>query len=531
METQSRPSTGTPGPETPFQIVVLGDFSGRGGQPHGEASQPLARRRPIHVHRENLDGVMARLGVQCEASIGDQENHVVALRFQRLGDFHPNHLFATTPIFARLKQLHEKLQSPANFEKAAEEVRSWGLLEKGERRDEPKARSASKQPAADPIPPRHHPSANLLDTAIDQTEEDVTASPPRAGTSALVAKSASQPARLPDELAEIVRRAVEPYRIEKADPDQADLLGCVEAVASQLMRSILHDPRFQALEAAWRGLDFLLRRLSTGPKLKVFLIDVSLAELAADFGAANDLESSSLHRLLVDETVGTLGAAPWGAIVGNFTFDAESLDLLLAGCVARIAARAGAPFLAAGSPALIGCTSRPMTADPEDWQSALPDRVRAAWNKLRAMREASYLGLALPRFLLRMPYGAETSPIESFSFEELPDPAEHESYLWGNPAFACAFLLGQAFDDGGWRPTLRDVAEIDDLPAYGYEYDGEYRLQPCTETLLSQRAANRILDEGIMPLLGVKGQGAARLAAWRSVAAGEPRFLGRWFGE
>ena len=125
----------------------------------------------------------------------------------------------------------------------------------------------------------------------------------------------------------------------------------------------------------------------------------------------------------------------------------------------------------------------------------------------------------MPRFLLRMPYGPESSPLERLPFHELPDPAEHEAYLWGNGGLAYAALLGRAFHENGWRMQLPAGAVLDDLPIVGVERDGEYRLQPCAEILLSRRAAERILSAGLMPLLTVKGTGTVQLAAWQSVAA------------
>jgi len=492
----------------PFRILVLGDFRGQRAPVGGDVGANLARRRPIAVDRDSLDDVMARLGVRCDAAIGDDEGHVVSLAFHRLDDFHPDHLFATTPLFQRLKQLREKLQSPATYEKAAAEVRAWGLLEK---RPEPDAASSAPPPIAEP--PTGGSDAGLLDQVLEQT-----------GPSPV---SAREP-QLPPGLSELVRRAVEPYRLAKPDPERADLIRCVDAVAGQLMRSVLHDPRFQALESAWRGLAFLVRRLATGAKLRVFVLDVSRDELAADLGDAGKIESSAIYKLLVEQTVATPGADRWSAIAANYTFDAAAVDLLLAGCLAIVAARAGAGLVAGAEPGLIGCDSLAATPDPDDWRSELPPKVSETWKGIRALPQAPHLALVLPRFLLRAPYGPGTSPLESFDFDELPDPGAHEDFLWGNPSFACAMLLGQAFRDRGWKMRPEHAMTIDDLPVFGYDDEGEYRLKPCAEVLLSERAAERVLDAGLLPLLTVKGTGTARLAAWRSAHKDGVALAGPW---
>jgi type VI secretion system protein ImpC len=319
---------------------------------------------------------------------------------------------------------------------------------------------------------------------------------------------------------ELVRRAAEPYRLAKPHPERDDLIACVDAVAGRLMRLILHAPEFQTLEAAWRGLHLLVRRLASGASLKIFLIDVSQAELAADFGMAAQLESSGLYRTLVEPAAGTPGGRPWGLLIGNYTFGRTAVDLLLAGCLARIAARAGTVFLAAASPQLVGCDSLAARPDPDDWAGQLPVKIGEAWDRVRGLPEAAHLGLLIPRFLARLPYGPATRPIESFQFEELPDPAEHGALLWANPGFAAAVLAGQAFLRSGWDLRLETATELEDLPLYFYQSRGEEHLQPCAETLLSYRAAERILETGLMPLLSVQDTSTVRLARWQSVARG-----------
>lgn len=136
--------------------------------------------------------------------------------------------------------------------------------------------------------------------------------------------------------------------------------------------------------------------------------------------------------------------------------------------------------------------------------------------------------MALPRFLLRLPYGKKTDPIESFDFEEMPEAPAHEDYLWGNPAFAWAVLLAQSFREYGWemRPGLH--AQIDGLPLHVYEHDGESELKPCAEALLTEEAAAHVLDNGPMPLVSLKGRDAAQLVRFQSIAEPLRSLAGRW---
>src|SRR5262249_55069716 len=155
----------------------------------------------------------------------------------------------------------------------------------------------------------------------------------------------------------------------------------------------------------------------------------------ADLMKAQDLTTTGAYRLLVEQTVGTPGAQPWAVLAGHYTFGATLEDVELLGRLALIAQRTGAPFIAAGSPTLVGTQSFGKASDPAAWKD-FDDDTGQIGDALRGLGDARYLGLALPRFLLRLPYGKDTDPIEGFDFEELPETDAHEAYLWGNPAIA-----------------------------------------------------------------------------------------------
>jgi type VI secretion system protein ImpC len=294
------------------------------------------------------------------------------------------------------------------------------------------------------------------------------------------------------------------------------------------MRALLHAPDFQAMEAAWRAVFLLVRRLDTGTQLKVYLIDISKPELAADLDRSEDTGSSGISRQLVDQSTGTPGGEPWALIVGNYTFGPTQADAEILARLAKIASRAKAPFIAAASPLAVGCESFAGTPYPEDWTWKAKADDREAWAALRVMPDAAYLGLALPRFALRLPYGASTDPVESFNFEEMTDSPVHEDYLWGNPAFACALLLAQSFSDSGWEMRPGEHSEIDRLPLHVYTQDGGSELKSCAEALVTERAAEKILEAGLMPLVWLKSQDTVRLLRFQSVAKPLRALAGRW---
>ena len=253
----------------------------------------------------------------------------------------------------------------------------------------------------------------------------------------------------------------------ETDPAQTAALGL-------RMRALLHDPRFQAVEAAWRGLDFVMRSASGDDSgVRIHIAQLPKAE------AARDLPDARMQALL--------SARKWRAVIGLYTFGPDAADFEFLGRMARLGAHIGAPFIAEGS------------ADMGD-----------RWAELRAIPEASYLGLALPRFLLRLPYGARTSAIESFPFEEMPDAPVHAHYLWGNPALAFLTLL-----------TAGGALSLEGLPVHTYEHEGELRMTPCSEIWMTETQILSLIDLGMMPLVSFRDSDRVRLAGFRAINGGE----------
>ena len=482
----------------PFRILVLGDFSGRRNR---GVVEPLGNRRPISVDRDNLEEVFARLEPRLLLPIAGKDGNPVPAGFRRLEDFHPDSIYERVSAFSGLRQLRDSLSDPASFGAAAEEIRSWNR-----EKAKPKGEESQEAPK----------SASGGDDVVGD----------------LLAAHANRPraAGFPGskEWDSFLNRIVEPHLAPGDDPQQTALVATVDQTISVWMREVLHYEDFQALEAAWRGLDFLLRRLETDSELQVFLLDLSKEELSADLRSAEDLRATATHRLLVEETVETLGGEPWALFAGNYTFEATVADAALLSRFGKIARAANAPFLAAASSRLLGCESLSETPDPENWNLGDDSGSGEIWEAVRGLPESSFLGLALPRFLLRLPYGRETDPTETFSFEELSTGARHEEYLWGNPAFLCADLIGRSFSENGWMLRLGAFRDVEGLPLHVFQKEGEAQIKPCAETLLTDQAAERILERGLMPILSARGRDTVRLARFQSLRSPSGALLGRW---
>jgi len=299
-----------------------------------------------------------------------------------------------------------------------------------------------------------------------------------------------------------------------------------EQAMTSLMRRVLHSPKVRAIERAWRGVDFLLKRMEADGTLSLHLLDIGTDELRESLSGS--LDKSPLHKLLVEETIGTPGGQPFAAVAMLHEFDDSREDAELLGRLVRVAVQAGTPVIGGATAAHVGCTSLIDTPDPDDWTRG-PDREgQAAWTALRALPEAHYAALALPRLLLRQPYGKKTGTIDAFELEELSSPAKHEEFLWGSPALGPLLLLGQGFLEDGWRLRPGAVSEIPDMPLPMYAEDGETRLMPPSEIVLTVRAAQKLGNAGLIPLLSLRESDAVRVGIFQSIAEPPAPLAGRW---
>jgi len=417
--------------DTPFRILVLGDFSGRANR---GLTTGLAGQRPVLVDLDNFEEVMA--GMQTSLRLPGGK-----LRFRELDDFHPDHIHRNAEIFQKL----------------------------GELRYVPPGAAASATPAPS--------NPGLLDSILELADDSGTPSIEEAG-----------------DLSAFIRKAMAPHLEAKPDAGKQEWAARVQAVASEQMKAMLHHPAFQALEAAWRAAWMLVQAL--GDDVKVYLLDASMDELLSD--------TAALEKIL------TGPREPWALVVGNFVFGQSEEDVRRLQLFGRMTRAAGAPFLA----------------------EALPPSGEAApehWQQLRKSSVATWIGLAVPRFLLRLPYGKKTSPVETFPFEEMAGSV-HADYLWGNPAFCCAYLIGQSFREEGWdlRPGMH--RQVEGLPLHVYQEGGERVNKPCAEILLSEKDAQFILECGYMPLASMKDQDSVLLVRFQSIAEPLAALGGRWSG-
>lgn len=497
-----------PQPETPFRIALLGDWSGRANRKLLASPAELAEWRPLLIDRDNLDQIMARLGVKLHLPVTGENNLSLTISFRELDDFHPDRIYRRLDLFERLRQLRDRLQNPKSFAAAAAEVRSLLNLEKSHSQD------TSEEPLHEPQDAMTGSPGGLLDQILDQSKSADS-------------KTDRGLPRISAEISALAREAVAPYVVPGPDAQEEELIAAVDRAIGNEMAAILHNSEFQALEAAWRAVYLLVSRLDTGENLKLYLLDISRAELEADLMAVEDLRQTALYKLLVEKTVGTPGGIPWAVVAANYYFDITQADAQLLKRIGEISRAAGAPFVSGATARLIGCESLADSPNPDDWNLEDSDGL-TVFRELKGLPIARYLGLTLPRFLLRLPYGKETDPVESFEFEEQPENEKprHEWYVWGNSSFAAAYLFAEAFAHSGWHLNPGDFQEIEGLPLHIFTRDGVKEIKPCAEALMTTRAAEEIIDQGLMPLISLKDTDVVRLGMFQSLA--KSRLAGPW---
>ena len=309
-----------------------------------------------------------------------------------------------------------------------------------------------------------------------------------------------------------------------------DVIGTIKALIAEIdsklteqVNLIMHSERFQQLESAWRGLSYLVNNTETDEMLKIRVLNISKKDLGKTLkkyrGVAWD--QSPIFKRVYEQEYGQLGGEPYGCLVGDYYFDHTPGDVELLGQIAQTAAAAHAPFLAAAAPSLMGMDSWQELANPRDLTKIFSAPDYAAWRSLRDSEDAKYIGLAMPRFLARLPYGAKTNPVEEFEFEEETGGGDHSKYTWTNAAYAMATNITRSFKAFGWCTSIRGVESggaVEGLPVHTFPSDdGGVDMKCPTEIAISDRREMELATSGMMPLVHRKNTDVAAFIGAQSL--------------
>lgn len=439
-----------------LRLLVVGDFSGQ------------ATGKLIRIDRDNLDETLRAFSPRVEIAFGNGQFADTEFVFHSLADFEPDSLYLKSDLFAPLRDTsgHALYTEP-----------------------EEEGRSAQLKPTPEQIAKLTSPGG-LLDAILEK------------GSVAANGGGAAAPSpKKIDDLESMVKRIVAPYAIPAESAESQRAAAERTKTLSLLLTHILHDETFQALEAAWRGLDMLVRGLDTDSLIHLYILDITKEKLTADLKQTADIRDTAVYESLPGR---------WGLIAANLSFDREVItDVEALERISALAQALGAPLIA-------------------EWLTSREEstKAEAAWQALRRTPAAQYVALALPRFLLRLPYGKDTAPVDGFEFEEMKGEPAHREYLWGNPAFACALALGRLYEQQNSLAPIPAYLRLSGLPMHIVDVAGTKQARPCTEVLLSDNDCHALLEEGVLPVAAVKGTDSIVFPRIRSIAQGSGQLAG-----
>ena len=467
----------TDGDGSPFAILALAPW-------RGSASAPgrLDTRPAIRLDVESFDNAFARMAprVVIEGYGEGGANHV--LEPKSLDDLHPDALLRDVPALRSLVSLLTVARDPKTFREIVPTTRPQGPAPVAENDAATLSRLLGRAPEGGTV------MAGAAESAVDR----------------------------------LVREAVAPYIVAGPDPRQAEVVVGVETAIGAALRVVLRQPALQALEARWRSLRRLVFGVESDGPVRLYALDVSRDEWTADLAARRDGPPLALRRA-IEAAIAKEGLPGFPLIVLEATFEETVEDAAALTGWGALAAASGSSLIARAGPSLVGATVAADLDDPTRWKR-LEGRPAESWSALRRGPLAAGVALTLPRVLARPPYGALTDPIETLPFEEVSDDPDDTGFLWSGATWSCAELIAAAAAAGHTTP-LSAVGTIEDLPFAIFTTGGGRKIRGGTEVLLPDRAAEALLDVGLVPAVADPSANALRIPRLQSIAD-PPRALG-----
>ena len=309
-----------------------------------------------------------------------------------------------------------------------------------------------------------------------------------------------------------------------------DAVESVQAIIAEIDRKlseqinlILHHEEFQKLEGAWRGLHYLVSNTETDALLKVRVLNIPKKELHRALKRFKGVtwDQSPVFKKLYEEEYGQLGGEPFGCILADYYFDHLPTDVETLSELAKTAAAAHAPVITSAAPTLFQMESWQELGNPRDVANIFSTPEYAAWRALRDSEDSRYLGVALPRFLARRPYGARSDPVDEFDFEEDASGPDTSRYTWANAAYAMATNITRSFKLYGWCSRIRGIESggaVERLPTYSFPTDdGGVDMTCPTEIGITDRREAELARAGFMPLVHKKNSDLAAFVGAQSL--------------
>jgi len=469
--------------ETPFCLGIVGDFSGREsrqdvGQHTDLARRPLRRVTPENVL--NFTGLSPEILLQGLPE-GPPE---LSVTFAAMEDFHPDRLYDRLEIFRPHREAKDRIKSGgdrAESDPGGPEVSGPPIQEK-----------------EDALSPSE---AGLLDAVLGETESETL--PP--GTD------------IDGALDAFIRRVVRPH-VVRPTPDLSHQIEDLDRRSSTLMSGLTQAPEFRALESLWRSVVFLLSRIEVSTNLRVYLIDVSEAELASDLLTTDEPTEWGFAHTILNPLSEKGEALRWAALLGTVEFGRVSHHVPLLQRIGLLAELGDVPWFSGAHPSLLGSSSLQDHPDPKEWTAPLDP----LWEELRKSPAAEWINLGLPVFLLRPPHRSAGRKVKRFDYiEEAPAT---QGLLWGNPSMLWGVVMGQRFTHAGWDMRMGGRQTVSEIPLHPTP-DG---WATCVRNPLSVTAVSRVREMGLSPVVASRNESEVQLHGPASISTPEKGLRAWW---
>ncbi len=450
-----------------YKILVVANLSGCCQRQY--SAQSLSSRKIHRLDKDNFDEVFSRLGVAVSLPVLDQ-----TLEFSDFDSLNPDYLYQELTVFSRYRQRIRQLKSKDHWREAVDALRKEGVM----------ANSLEDPQVHEQVPVK----ADFLNELIGQ---------------------AQQVHQQEFSVDELIRQTVAPYVEEKIDVNIDEYVQAVETAAADLLRTILHSSEFREIETHWRCLDLLNRRLDTDKACQIHIVDMGREELLAEAAAG---EQSSLYQNWVAAN-SVPGAQHFDAIVYGDFFQCDSEDQAILKLLSGVAKGCNAELFC-------GLGELPFGVEGvAGWsESNNPIGAETALSELRALVQGPAF-MCAPRFMVRLPYGSRTRPIDSIRFEELPQTHQEKGYLWGSGAYLAILAKAQWHQQGDPDSELSTVY-IENMPLHiTSDEDGDEKIVPSSEIYLTEQLLQRFADAGLLALQSVKNSDAVMIGYWRNFSA------------
>ncbi len=513
--------------QLPFVMGVMADLSGK------QLLVPVFKRKFLDIDVDNFDSrmkaIQPRVAYQVPNTLNGEGNLSIDITFENMNDFSPA---AVVRRVDGLKKLFEERQQLSNLmtlmdgkggaeDLIAKILQDNALLQslaESKKTTSPENKILSEKETSE----KKQIKVQRQDL---QTESDVTED----NLSNLLKKEFKPRTDKDKSFVEQAVKLLAQQALEQTLLISDDPLKSLDAIIAELDRRlseqvnlIIHHPNFQELEGTWQGLRYLVNNTETDEMLKIRFIDITKLELSKTFkkfkGAAWD--QSPIFKLIYKQEYDIFGGEPYGCLMGDYYFDHSHADVELLGEMSKISAAAHVPFIVGASPSPMQMESWQELANPRDMTKIFTGFEYTSWRSLRESEDSRYLGLAMPRYLARLPYGAKTLPVEEFNFEE-DIHADHSKYTWSNAAYAMAVNINRSFKLYNWCSRIRGIesgGSVEGISTYTFPTDdGGVDMKCPTEIAISDRREAELAKKGLMPLLHRKNSDFAAFISAQSL--------------